>query len=90
MLDASTLSSQLLADLAFKIATAETTVFIHCAQGHGRTGLVAALVLIARGDTDDPNVALNMVKSSRPMVGLNGLQRDMLVETTALIQSSLV
>ncbi len=90
MLDASVLPPQSLADLASKIATAKTPVYIHCAQGHGRTGLVTAIVLLARGDADNPDTAFEMIKSSRPLVGLNGVQRESLLAASKLIQSSAV
>ena len=90
MLDASVLPPQSLADLASKIATAETPLYIHCAQGHGRTGLVAALYLLARGDADNPDTAIEMIKSSRPLVGLNGVQRASLLAASKLLPSSAV
>jgi hypothetical protein len=90
MLDASVLPPQSLANLASRIAMADTPVYIHCAQGHGRTGLVAALLLLARGDAENPDAAMQMIQSSRPLVGLNGVQRVCLVEAAKLIQSSAV
>ena len=90
MLDASVLPPQSLADLASQIATAETPLYIHCAQGHGRTGLVAALFLLARGDADNPDTAIEMIQSSRPLVGLNGVQRASLLATSKLLLSSAV
>ena len=90
MLDASALPPQSLADLASQIATAETPLYIHCAQGHGRTGLVAALFLLAHGDADSPDTAIEMVKSTRPLVGLNGVQRASLLAASKLLPSSAV
>ena len=87
MLDAASLPAQSLVDLACQIATAETPVYIHCAQGHGRTGLIAALVLLARGDADTPDEAIEMIQSTRPLVGLNGVQRVALSAASTLIQS---
>ena len=88
MLDASVLPPQSLADLGSRIAMAQTPVYIHCAQGHGRTGLVAAIVLLARGDADSPDAAIEMIRSSRPLVGLNEVQRIALLAASKLIQSS--
>ena len=78
------------ADLASQIATAETPLYIHCAQGHGRTGLVAALFLLAHGDADTPDTAIEMIQSSRPLVGLNGVQRASLLAASKLLPSSAV
>ena len=86
MLDASVLPPQSLADLAAQISTAKTPVYIHCAQGHGRTGLVAALVLLARGDADNPEVAIEIIRSSRPLIGLNYIQHATLQAASKLIQ----
>lgn len=88
MLDASVLPPQSMADLACQIATAETPLYIHCAQGHGRTGLVAALFLLARGDADTPDTAIEMIQSSRPLVGLNSVQRASLLAASKLLPSS--
>ena len=41
-------------------------VYIHCALGHGRSALVAAAVLMARGLAFDPEDALARVKQARP------------------------
>jgi len=90
MLDASVLPPESLADLASQIATAETPLYIHCAQGHGRTGLVAALFLLAHGDADTPDTAIEMIQSSRPLVGLNGVQRASLLAASKLLPSSAV
>lgn len=90
MLDASVLPPQSLVDLASRIAAAETPVYIHCAQGHGRTGLVAALVLLARGNAKNADNAIELLQSSRPLVGLNSIQRASLLAASKLIQPSAV
>ncbi len=87
MLDASAWDPRDLADLALRIADAETPIFIHCAQGHGRTGLVAALVLIAGGEADDAATALAKVQSVRPLVGLNRVQSAALLEASQILKS---
>lgn len=90
MLDASVLPPQSLANLASQIATAKLPVYIHCAQGHGRTSLIASLVLLARGDADTPEAAIKLVHSARPLVGLNAEQRAALMEAAYLIPPSAV
>lgn len=49
-------------------------VFIHCAQGHGRTGLVAILFLIANNSVDSVEEGLNLLKSKRPKLDVNSEQ----------------
>lgn len=52
-------------------ATGAGPVFIHCAQGRGRTGLVAACFLLARGAAASPEAALEMLQKNRPGISLN-------------------
>jgi protein-tyrosine phosphatase len=57
-------------------------VYIHCAEGHGRTGTVAAALLIALGDAPGPEEALRLLRERRPTARLSGRQVD-LVHTVA-------
>jgi len=50
-------------------------ISIHCVQGHGRTALMAALLLIALGTERNPDDALQRIKQIRPRIGLNTAQR---------------
>lgn len=52
--------------------------FIHCAQGHGRTGLFAAAVLLKLGVANTAEEALRMLTAVRPGIRLNGEQRKCL------------
>jgi len=56
-------------------------IYIHCAEGHGRTGLFAAAQLLQRGDFNTPEDALNYVKSKRPLVRLGMRQLATLAST---------
>jgi len=53
-------------------------IFIHCAQGHGRTGLFAAALLIARGQARTAEEAVGLIQKARPGVRLNRAQWDRL------------
>jgi hypothetical protein len=53
---------------------ANQRVYIHCAQGHGRTGLVAALLLIRNGDAATVTEALGLLKNKRPGLALSSAQ----------------
>ncbi len=49
-------------------------LYIHCAEGHGRTGLFAAALLLYRGDFQTVESALQFIQSKRPLVRLGSLQ----------------
>lgn len=85
MLDASALAPEALHELTTRIAASPTPIYIHCAQGHGRTGLVAALLLLARGEATTPTDALARTQEAREGVGLNGLQRKRLEAAASLL-----
>jgi protein-tyrosine phosphatase len=62
-----------------RVATAER-VLIHCAQGHGRTGLFAAALLLRRKLADTPEQALAQITAVRPRVRLSAAQLRVLRE----------
>lgn len=65
-------------DLVRALAASPGPVYVHCALGHGRSALVVAAVLLARGLAKDANEAEAQVKAARPGVGLNKAQRAFL------------
>lgn len=75
VLDASCPSAEELNDLAQRILELPKPVLIHCAQGHGRTGLVASAVLLESGKANAPEAALALVQTVRPGVELNAIQK---------------
>ena len=79
MLDANCPTADELNELAKRILTLPKPVLIHCAQGHGRTGLVASAVLLAAGKASSAAEALALVKTIRPGIELNTLQQRTLV-----------
>lgn len=50
-------------------------LYVHCAYGHGRSALVAAALLMARGEAQAPDQALARLKAARPGVSLSASQR---------------
>jgi len=85
MLDDAVLPDATLAELATRLTQVETPLLIHCAQGHGRTGLVSALVLIARGEAVDASDALQLLQASRPLLRLNSAQMVALEKAATII-----
>jgi protein-tyrosine phosphatase len=65
-------------ELVAKAAAAPGPVLIHCAVGHGRSALVAAGVLLARGLAPDAQAAEAMIRRARPGVRLKAGQRRLL------------
>jgi hypothetical protein len=49
--------------------------FVHCAQGHGRTGLFALAMLLNSGTARDVDQGLQMLQAARPRVHLSKPQR---------------
>ena len=49
--------------------------FVHCAQGHGRTGLFALAMLLSSGAVCTPEEGLRLLTTVRPQVHLNKEQR---------------
>lgn len=87
MLDGSGASPEQLRTLAAKIIELPSPVLIHCAQGHGRTGLVAAAVLLDSGKAQTAEEAIEMIQSVRPGVELNRMQRSLLEEVDCKLQN---
>ncbi len=81
MLDAAAGKVGQVVELARRLAAMQgKQVFLHCAQGHGRTGLVAAAYLLAAGKCRDAREAIAFTQSIRPGVRLNREQRRVLDE----------
>ena len=54
--------------------------YIHCGQGHGRTGLFTAILLYRRGEVATLDEALALLKSKRPKLSLTQQQRQFVSE----------
>jgi protein-tyrosine phosphatase len=64
------------------VAAAQGPVYIHCAQGFGRSAALAAAVLIRRGLARDVGEAEAMLAKTRPGVRLYPRQRDLVRRVT--------
>lgn len=67
-------------------------VYVHCAQGHGRTGMFAAALLAERGVVTSASQALNLLRQQRPGINWNARQRQFMEEyfqeTVAQLQTT--
>lgn len=69
------------------IIAMEGPILIHCAQGHGRTGLMAALFLVADGSATSAEAALEMLQAKRPKISVHPGQRAALEAAVELLQT---
>ncbi|WP_395750443.1 protein-tyrosine phosphatase family protein [Prosthecobacter sp.] len=61
--------------------------FIHCAQGHGRTGLAALALLLLRGEVPGIEEGLAMLRNIRPGIGLSPEQYSCLIQCLAQLRA---
>lgn len=54
------------------------SLYIHCAQGHGRTGLLTAYLLVKRGICHTTSDALELLQKTRPKLNINSQQKRFL------------
>jgi hypothetical protein len=73
ILDAGTPRIEELNDAIDRLRPGRT--FIHCAQGHGRTGVFALALLLKRGSVQNVDEGLQKLRASRPGIRLNNSQR---------------
>ena len=74
ILDGHVPSADALMDLVFKLQTRSDGVYIHCAEGHGRTALVAAALLLGSGQARSLEEAVGRVLDARPLAHMNRTQ----------------
>jgi protein-tyrosine phosphatase len=85
LLDGVAPTPESLVGIVRKLSDLKRHIYIRCAQGHGRTGLVTAALLLIRGSAADPAVALGMIQSVRPQVRLSRAQTICLEGAFALM-----
>ena len=61
--------------LVRRLAGCERGLYVHCAQGHGRSAFVVTLLVVARGEASGLDEAMARLKAIRPGVGLSRAQR---------------
>ena len=88
ILDATAPSASRLHEWLHEIECRPAHLLIHCAQGHGRTGLAAAALLLKRGHARNPADAIARVQAVRRGVRLNRDQRRCLSDVARLLAST--
>lgn len=71
--------------LARDVATWPGDTYIHCANGHGRSASVAALVMVLKGEAASVDAAFATMKSTRTLVGIQPQQRAVLMQAEAML-----
>eukprot|EP01064_Diplonema_japonicum_P038473 TRINITY_DN9350_c0_g1_i2.p1 TRINITY_DN9350_c0_g1~~TRINITY_DN9350_c0_g1_i2.p1 ORF type:complete len:246 (+),score=43.43 TRINITY_DN9350_c0_g1_i2:184-921(+) len=74
-------------EFACSYITADKTVFVHCAYGHGRSGITAALVLVALKQADSIEHALPILTKSRPCIAWHSPQVKAAEEVIRCLQA---
>jgi len=75
ILDGAPANPEALKSVARQIATSTEPLYLHCAQGHGRTSMIAAAVLIERRLAPNVSEALASIAKVRPGAKPNRAQR---------------
>jgi hypothetical protein len=78
ILDGSPSTAAALEQIARAIVDMPGDVYIHCAEGHGRTALVATSLLLTRGDARSAGEAIALLLERRPLARMNAAQRKVL------------
>jgi protein-tyrosine phosphatase len=89
ILDASTPAESQLHEALRQAGELQGTIYIHCAQGHGRTALFASCLLLQRGVVATVDEALALIQSRRPHARLNQVQDRFLREVAPRITREL-
>ena len=89
VLDAMAPSPAELADLTklLRGIPPDGVLYVHCANGHGRTGLTAAMIVMLRESTFDAKAAFAQVKERRNRVGLSATQQQSLRQAAEILQA---
>lgn len=74
-LDARSPGPRVLRQIGDKLAAETRPIYIHCAQGHGRSATLAAVVMVIRGDAETVSDAMTKMVLRRPLVHLHSVQR---------------
>jgi len=63
-------------------------VYVHCANGHGRSALFVALIMLIEGDVKSPIEAKENMRRNRPNIAWQPAQEEVMMRAYALHESS--
>jgi protein-tyrosine phosphatase len=79
-LDGSVPSLRHLARLVDEIAAADGPIYAHCAEGHGRSGMLATALVLRRGIAKSVDEAIDGLRAARPGIRLAAAQRALVAQ----------
>ena len=89
ILDAGTTDAAELLDFARSLQpSAKGRLLVHCANGHGRTGMFAAVWLLAHGFATSADEAIELIQAVRPGVSLRRRQFQLVRDVGSLLPRS--
>ncbi|MBX3449445.1 MAG: hypothetical protein KF777_07800 [Planctomycetaceae bacterium] len=89
ILDAGACAASELIALARRLPpSSDRRLLIHCANGHGRTGMFAAVWLLTHGFAETVDDSLATLQTARPGIGLRTRQRRLVAEAYSLLRDS--
>ncbi len=88
-LDATPLEPTVLLQAAKQVLETTEVAYLHCANGYGRTGTLAAAVLLLGGHVETVDDALQYLGNCRPGVRLNSQQNAALLEFAKTVKLEL-
>ncbi len=69
--------------LVERLTETSGALYVHCAAGHGRSAVVCAALLVARGEAKNATEAADKLRAVRPLVSMNADQLQALAGVTA-------
>lgn len=86
ILDAGACTAAELVDLARRLPPLDgEMLLVHCANGHGRTAMFAAVWLLAHGFATTADDAITMLRNARPGIRLRSRQRRLVEDAESLL-----
>jgi len=85
ILDGVDADPQQLVCLARRLAVGRSMTLIHCAQGHGRTGMVASALLLVAGYAASADEAIRFVQAKRKLVRLKPTQSQAVCQVARIL-----
>lgn len=74
ILDCCPTQQQTLMEFLQNIALCDKNMYVHCAQGHGRTSMIVCILLVLQKKASSPQQAMQQIKKRRPRANMTKSQ----------------